>query len=270
MFELVKSPCSERIFSLAESCERKFTVIAPFIKQPVADELLECLHSDVESTCITSMKLHSFLSRASDIQALRAFESRENGALLNLQRLHAKVYIADDARCIVSSANPTYSGLNSNVECGVFSDDNHFVSDVLAYFPFDENRTRDDMSEITQVSEATLDRISCLMKEQKIQLPKHSEAEREDNDLVLLDPNAVGAQLNGWQADVFAVVASLDGACFIISDVYAFENQLAQKHPDNKNVKPKIRQILQQLRDLGLLEFVERGRYRKLWISRSS
>jgi type II restriction enzyme len=44
--------------------------------------------------------------------------------------------------------------------------------------------------------------------------------------------------------------------------VYRFENRLAGLHPQNRNIRPKIRQQLQVLRDRGLLEFVERGVYR--------
>jgi type II restriction enzyme len=40
------------------------------------------------------------------------------------------------------------------------------------------------------------------------------------------------------------------------------ERSLAQLHPANRHVRDKIRQQLQVLRDLGLLEFVGRGKYR--------
>ncbi|MGD2080871.1 MAG: hypothetical protein PVJ36_07070 [Nitrospirota bacterium] len=50
-----------------------------------------------------------------------------------------------------------------------------------------------------------------------------------------------------------------------MKDVYEHEERLSKLHPENKFVKAKIRQQLQQLRDLGLIEFLERGVYRKLW-----
>jgi type II restriction enzyme len=49
---------------------------------------------------------------------------------------------------------------------------------------------------------------------------------------------------------------------FKIDDVYAFEDRLSRLYPDNRNVKPKIRQQLQFLRDRGYLDFVSRGHYR--------
>lgn len=49
---------------------------------------------------------------------------------------------------------------------------------------------------------------------------------------------------------------------FQIEDVYAFEDRLGRLYPDNNNVRPKIRQQLQFLRDRGYLDFVSRGYYR--------
>ena len=49
---------------------------------------------------------------------------------------------------------------------------------------------------------------------------------------------------------------------FILPDVYAFAAQLQELHPDNRHVPDKIRQQLQVLKDLGLVEFLGGGRYR--------
>ena len=46
--------------------------------------------------------------------------------------------------------------------------------------------------------------------------------------------------------------------------MYAFENELKLKHPENNFIKDKIRQQLQYLRDKGFVKFLERGKYKKL------
>lgn len=66
----------------------------------------------------------------------------------------------------------------------------------------------------------------------------------------------------GWLLDVMACVDNLGSKEFTLNEMYAFENMLSKKHPENKHVKDKIRQQLQVLRAKGYLEFVERGRYR--------
>jgi len=71
--------------------------------------------------------------------------------------------------------------------------------------------------------------------------------------------------LSGWELDVFNCLKSIENDVFSLSDVYAFEDTLGELHPNNFNIKAKIRQQLQYLRNLGLIEFKERGVYRKLW-----
>jgi type II restriction enzyme len=66
----------------------------------------------------------------------------------------------------------------------------------------------------------------------------------------------------GWLIEVMRCVESLGKKEFKLDDVYRFERQLGQLYPNNQNVKPKIRQKLQELRDHGFLDFVGRGHYR--------
>jgi type II restriction enzyme len=66
----------------------------------------------------------------------------------------------------------------------------------------------------------------------------------------------------GWILDVLLCVERIKKEEFTLDEVYAFEGYLQAKHPLNNNVKPKIRQQLQFLRDRDLIEFVGRGRYR--------
>ena len=73
--------------------------------------------------------------------------------------------------------------------------------------------------------------------------------------------NLKGA-VRGWALDVLKAVRKLNKAEFTLSDIYEFEPALSAAYPSNRNVRPKIRQQLQKLRDLKLLEFVSPGRYR--------
>jgi len=65
----------------------------------------------------------------------------------------------------------------------------------------------------------------------------------------------------GWTLDVLKIVRRL-GALFTLNDAYQYESELMQLHPNNRNVRAKIRQQLQVLRDLGYLDFLGDGRYR--------
>lgn len=64
--------------------------------------------------------------------------------------------------------------------------------------------------------------------------------------------------------DVLNCVNKIPVHVFSLEDMYSFEPELQNKHPENHNVKPKIRQQLQLLRDRGFIEFLGNGMYRKL------
>jgi type II restriction enzyme len=66
----------------------------------------------------------------------------------------------------------------------------------------------------------------------------------------------------GWLLDTMLCVEKIGKKEFSLGEVYAFENELSKKHPDNRHIKDKIRQQLQVLRDKGYLEFTSRGNYR--------
>jgi type II restriction enzyme len=68
-------------------------------------------------------------------------------------------------------------------------------------------------------------------------------------------------ETRGWLADVLRCVERCF-TNFTLANIYAFEGELALKHPDNHNIRAKIRQQLQVLRDLGFIEFLGSGEYR--------
>jgi type II restriction enzyme len=68
--------------------------------------------------------------------------------------------------------------------------------------------------------------------------------------------------VRGWTLDVLRVARSLEKRHFSLDELYAHEAELRSLHPANRNVKPKIRQQLQRLRDLGVIEFAGPGHYR--------
>jgi len=67
--------------------------------------------------------------------------------------------------------------------------------------------------------------------------------------------------LRGWTVDVLYAIRRLGKSQFSLQELYAFESELRAIHPRNQNVRPKIRQQLQVLRDMGLIEFTRPGNY---------
>jgi type II restriction enzyme len=67
--------------------------------------------------------------------------------------------------------------------------------------------------------------------------------------------------VRGWTLDVLTAIRKLAKARFSLHELYELEPDLLNLHPQNRNVRPKIRQQLQVLRDLGLIEFTGAGNY---------
>jgi type II restriction enzyme len=74
----------------------------------------------------------------------------------------------------------------------------------------------------------------------------------------------VSPDLRGWSTLTLAAVRSLNREEFSLGDLYSKEETFATVYPTNSNLRAKVRQQLQVLRDLGYLEFLGRGRYRLL------
>lgn len=68
----------------------------------------------------------------------------------------------------------------------------------------------------------------------------------------------------GWTLSVMSCVDAIPKQVFSLDEVYNFEPKLKEKYPSNNFIKDKIRQQLQVLRDKGIIEFIGRGKYKKV------
>ena len=92
-----------------------------------------------------------------------------------------------------------------------------------------------------------------------VQVPREDVFAKWQQTLFLRE-ESIGAR--GWLIEVMKAVDAIGRPEFDLQDVYAFEQKLSAIYPENNNVRPKIRQQLQVLRDNNYLEFLGGGRYR--------
>ncbi len=71
----------------------------------------------------------------------------------------------------------------------------------------------------------------------------------------------MNSENRGWIFDVLRSIQSIGKQQFTILEAYEFEEELSILHPNNQNVRPKIRQQLQLLRDRDIIRFIGRGIY---------
>lgn len=101
----------------------------------------------------------------------------------------------------------------------------------------------------------------------KIHIVKHGVVRPKDDvlrdwqDTLFLRKEAQAAR--GWLLDVMKCIETLGEREFTLEQIYDFDRHLGELHPGNQNVRPKIRQQLQYLRDRGYIQFLGRGSYRR-------
>jgi len=260
--ELIKSPWENVLLDLVEQTEESLRITSPYIKSKPVEKIISAKGDDVSIECITSFKLMNYYRKSSDLKALNTILDND-GIVRNHQPLHSKIYVFDETQVIVTSGNLTYGGLNSNYEYGVLIRDENNVSSVIQdfYDIFNSHITGEITSENIENAEQI---IQATPREKGVKF-KPLPYEEDENDIFDAGLSPILENLTGWKLEVFNCLESIKNRTFDLNEAYEFEDVLSDKYPDNRNIKDKIRQQLQYLRDLGLIEFKERGVYRKLW-----
>ena len=122
---------------VATAC-RSLLIVTPYIKTTEAEWLCDQVRPGVQVTTLTTIDSEAVGNSALDMAALVCLaEASPSAELVALPHLHAKVYVADEQRAIVTSGNLTQSGLDRNIEYGVMFRDSRQVprirQDMLAY-----------------------------------------------------------------------------------------------------------------------------------------
>jgi len=269
MFQIIKSPWEANFLSLLAEAKKNVFLASPFIKLQTALLVAQKINKDVDFRYINSFKLAHFHTGASDLEALSVFK-KQNCALKNVHNLHAKLFVFDNT-AIITSGNLTPGGLRNNLEYGICVNDQlveEIKNDYLTIF------NNPDYPEITldiiDKAEAILKSIP-REKQKKIKVKEKSLFEKIINDENINERFEGGTQsiitnLSTWERDVFECLEKIENDVFRLQEIYNFEKYLGSLHPNNNYIKAKIRQQLQYLRKLGLVEFVQPGVYKKLWV----
>lgn len=209
---------------------------------------------------ITSSNISNFLCGSLDVSAIKKL-IKAGVIVKNYQNLHAKIYIFDRKKALVTSANLTNNALYHNFEYGVLINDKIITEKIY-----------DDYVEMINDDECRAFSISLLDRLEKIKKKTNKKPnviiDDESDVIVIENKNNLIENLSPWQKDIFELINEIRNDTFVVQDIYSYKEELKRKHPKNNNVEVKIRQMLQQLRDMGFIKFVKRGSYKKLWIDK--
>lgn len=213
-----------------------------------------------------------------DGEVLRALaEMKSNGlslfcygdpARLTSRLFHPKLYLLTQdkrATAVVGSSNLTEGGLEKNAEVNILIEEStgaEIISDLYGVynsFKFQRDRIEPDEEYIrlyTRVAAQVRRRETRALKDRRTQAIIQQLKEKAAS---LPRPLPSPAQLKGWQKLVYD---RLPRGRFRTSHMYRFRKEFARAYPENKHIDDKIRQILQQLRDLGLLGHLGKDMWR--------
>jgi phosphatidylserine/phosphatidylglycerophosphate/cardiolipin synthase-like enzyme len=193
--------------------------------------------------------------------------ARDGAIIRSIPGLHAKIYVIDSRVALVTSANATNGGMWRNWECGVVVSGEAEISELarLATRGFKSSHrpqtwTLSELEELQNPIAVLRKHYAPLVHRPSVEQDAHLAAiklsRRAKKDLL--------AGFSGWLRLTLEAVVAQPQDSFDLDAVYSTCLPTIQSmFPGNRHPRPKVRQQLQRLRDLGLLEFLGGGTYRR-------
>ena len=262
--EILKNPIEDRFFNLVRETSNNFYFTSPFINEEPIEKLIKNLGKNVKLKGLTYLSLGNIRKGVLNINSLKKLE-RKGNIKTSKRFLHSKIYIFDKEKAIITSSNLTKAGLNYNFEYGVLIKNKKLILEII-----DDFNTLYNSEDFGKISKKTLKEIENILEK----LPKNESQKRKndykfeleyDDKIAVEDKEIIFKNLRGWKKLTFEIIDKNLNEFFYLKDLQKFKVEFERKYPNNDTIDHKIRQQLQYLRDLGLIEFIERGYYRKLW-----
>jgi hypothetical protein len=262
MKAIINVPFYDKFMQLCAKAQFSMKLCAPFVKADILRDVYAAKNPRTTVELVTNVNLMSLCKQASDLAAIAQVVDN-GGDAYTYPGLHAKFYIFDSHTIVITSANLTSSGLKHNYEYGIIADENDLIATSLS--DYSGLCTSERCGKITA---STISRVEKILSEIEPLPVQHIPNLNADyfEDVFDRDKRAILNNLTGWDRAVFMELDKLGNATFELGDAYGLVARLVARYPNNHNPEAKIRQTLQHLRDFGLVRFISRGVYKKLWI----
>ena len=271
-----------RLVELVRDTRRELLLVSPYMTsvglQSVASNLNDSLRGDGVIRILTDLSPEPICRGSTDPNAIFDLAASEvNLDVFHLSRVHAKVYVSDGSRAIVTSGNLTAGGLNANYEFGVEILDRELASEVrsemLEYIALGAAVDRGRLKAYCEIA----DRVRTSFRDQLGKISK--EARREfDQTLAKAEDELVSLTLakgpmNAVFEKAILYLLKTDGPQETRS-IHAFIKDLHPALCDDsvdriidgvrfgKKWKHAVRTAQQHLKKRGLVEFQDDGKWR--------
>lgn len=210
MVELLRSPWSVRFEEVLRTATSSLILCSPYVGDSACERVRHHAtarkNREFQLTVLTDLSRDNMLSGATDVAALSNLVSAvPNARVRFLPSLHAKVYIADDKRAVVTSANLTESGLLRNFEYGALFTDAPTVrairEDILQYASLGSPIDKTHLVAFASVVEELRAMRTVAEREVRSRIRREFERRLEQVDDDLLRTRAAGRTAHAIFAD---------------------------------------------------------------------
>jgi phosphatidylserine/phosphatidylglycerophosphate/cardiolipin synthase-like enzyme len=163
MADLLRSPWDHEFRRLLDVVEDSLVLCAPYVGAEPCQLVMDRIEGrrrsrSVDLRVVTDLSRDNLLSGVTDVASLLLLvKAIPRTTIRFLPNLHAKVYVADQKRAIVTSSNLTSSGMMRNFEYGVSFDDPPTVAtvraDILQYSELGSSLDRVQLQRFVQITE---------------------------------------------------------------------------------------------------------------------
>ena len=131
MTRVIAQGWRNELTGLVKAAKHSLMITTPYIKRAEAVWLRDLLRGTVDVDTLSNLDASAISNGALDLTALLELSNATpKSRLFAIASLHAKVFLADESMAIITSGNLTRSGLDSNLEYGVFLDEPPIVKQV--------------------------------------------------------------------------------------------------------------------------------------------
>lgn len=271
MIQVVSSPTSDWLTAQLRGA-KSLEIASPYLSYPTC-EFLEQVKELKSISILTDVRWQLVAQGSQCTRSLRWFLTNKH-EVRTTARLHAKVFIVDRKLALIGSANATRSGLGlgtkGNYECGLATDEPDIVGELTRQIEFGFGSGKPDVVATTDVNEIEklasqlrqkFKSLRALMDEAPGVLGEVGLTNVGTGEVTVPEPGT----LDGWKQLVHSALVPIGTREFSAAEAYdRCVPVAATSYRDNRNPEAKVRQILQQLRNIGLVEFLGDGRYRLL------
>lgn len=142
MFETLQRGWNKNLNDIFQSVDAELTISSPYISDIGAEFLLKNVSKQFKENgvlkFVTDLSPRNIYQGSTEPKSFKLLSnSLKSIQIFHLPRLHAKVYISDENKAIITSGNLTAGGIYNNFEYGIFINQNEKVAiiknDLLNY-----------------------------------------------------------------------------------------------------------------------------------------